>query len=68
LWAWFTRRPRLYQGIIALPVWAMNRIGRGRGVLGKLPGAGGWTEGRDVAVPEKRTFQVQWHAKRDNGT
>jgi len=67
LWAWFARRPRLYQGIVALPVWLMNRFGRGQGVLRRLPGAGGWTGSRDMAVPEKRTFQVQWQAKRDNG-
>ena len=68
LWAWFARRPSLYQGIVALPVWLMNRFGRGQGVLRRLPGAGGGTASRDMAVPEKRTFQAQWQAKRDNDT
>ena len=45
----------------------MNRFGREQGALRRLPGAGGWTGGRDMAAPEKRTFQVQWQAKRDNG-
>jgi len=67
LWAWFVRRPRLYQGVVALPVWLMNRFGREQGALRRLPGASGWTGGRDMAAPEKRTFQVQWQAKRDNG-
>ena len=67
LWAWLVRRPRLYQGVVALPVWLMNRFGRVQGALRRLPGAGGWTGGRDMAAPEKRTFQAQWQAKRGNG-
>ena len=68
LWAWLARRPRLYQGIVALPVWLMNRFGRKQGALRRLLGASGWTASRDMAVPEKRTFQAQWQAKRDNDT
>jgi len=42
-------------------------LGRKQGALRRLLGASGWTGGRDMAVPEKHTFQVQWQAKRDNG-
>ena len=60
-WAWLARRPRLYQGVMALPLWLMHRLGKRRGVLSRLPGLGGWTDSRAFPIPARRSFLRQWH-------
>ena len=60
-WAWLARRPRLYQGVMALPLWLLHRLGKRRGVLSRLPGLGGWTDSRDFPIPARRSFLRQWH-------
>jgi L-lactate dehydrogenase complex protein LldF len=60
-WAWLARRPRMYQGVMALPLWLMHRLGKRRGVLSRLPGLGGWTDSRDFPIPARRSFLRQWH-------
>ncbi|SDB34293.1 LutB/LldF family L-lactate oxidation iron-sulfur protein [Bauldia litoralis] len=66
LWAFFARRPRLYQWATrwAMRVLANGAIGKGR--YTSLPLAGGWTKYRDFPSPEGdgRTFQEQWAARR----
>ncbi|MCB1496920.1 MAG: iron-sulfur cluster-binding protein [Bauldia sp.] len=63
-WAFFARRPRLYQWAtrLAMRVLANRAIGKGR--YTSLPLAGGWTKYRDFPAPEGRTFQEQWSARR----
>ena len=63
-WAWLARRPRLYQGVMALPLWLMHRLGKRRGVLSRLPGLGGWTDSRDFPIPARRSFLRQWHSRK----
>ncbi len=41
----------------------LHLAGRGRGRFKSLPLAGGWTKYRDLAAPERATFQSQWRAK-----
>ena len=43
---------------------ALNWIGGRRGRLSSLPLASGWTRHRDLPVPQGRTFQEQWKARR----
>ncbi|HCK75631.1 MAG TPA: iron-sulfur cluster-binding protein [Gammaproteobacteria bacterium] len=62
-WAWLVCRPRLYQGVMALPLWVMHRLGQRRGVLSRFPGAGGWTDSRDLPTPAPRSFLRQWHTR-----
>ncbi len=64
-WSWLARRPRLYQGVMALPVWLMHRLGRRHGGLNWLPAAHGWTRGREMPAPEPQTFLNQWQSRRD---
>jgi L-lactate dehydrogenase complex protein LldF len=64
-WSWLARRPRLYQGVMALPVWLMNRLGRRHGGLKWLPAAHGWTRGREMPAPESRTFLNQWQSRKE---
>jgi len=52
LWAWLAKRPGAYRLAMRMGIGALARFGRGRGAFTKLPGAGGWTEGRDLPVPE----------------
>ena len=63
-WAWLARRPRMYQGVMALPLWLMHRLGKRRGVLSRLPGLGGWTDSRDFPIPPRRSFLRQWHSRK----
>ena len=63
-WAWLARRPRMYQGVMALPLWMMHRLGKRRGVLSRLPGLGGWTDSRDFPIPARRSFLRQWHSRK----
>ncbi len=63
-WAWLACRPRLYQGVMALPLRVMNMLGRRRGALTWLPGAGGWTGSRDFPAPARRSFMRQWQSRK----
>jgi L-lactate dehydrogenase complex protein LldF len=62
-WAFFARRPALYRFATGLAARAMHLAGRGKGRFSWAPLAGGWTQYRDLAAPEKTTFQSQWRAK-----
>ncbi|MEK9784787.1 MAG: LutB/LldF family L-lactate oxidation iron-sulfur protein [Gammaproteobacteria bacterium] len=61
-WAWLAKRPRLYQGVMALPLWVAYRLGHRSGVLRRLPGLSGWTESRDFPTPARRSFMRQWQS------
>lgn len=60
LWAWrfVAERPRLYRLATAAAVRAMRLFGR-RGWIARMPGAGGWTDHRDLPAPAGRTFMAQ---------
>jgi L-lactate dehydrogenase complex protein LldF len=62
-WAFFASRPALYRFATDLAARAMHFGGRAKGRFARLPFAGGWTEYRDLAAPERTTFQSQWRAK-----
>jgi L-lactate dehydrogenase complex protein LldF len=64
LWAFFARRPALYQAATGLAMRVLGALGRARGRFAQLPLAGGWTKYRDFPAPEGRTFQQQWKARR----
>ena len=63
-WAWLACRPRLYQGVMALPLRVMHMLGRRRGGLTWLPGVGGWTGSRDFPAPARRSFTRQWQSRK----
>ena len=61
LWAFVARRPKLYRMATRAAMSALGLIGRGKGALRSLPLAGGWTEGRDLPLPEPGgTFMAQF--------
>jgi len=64
IWAFFARRPRLYQFGTGVAMRTLGWLGRSSGKFRFLPLAGGWTKYRDLPAPEGATFQQQWKAKR----
>ena len=60
MWSWAARRPRLYRLGARLAARALAALAGRRGRLRRLPGAAGWTQGRDLPAPEGATFQARW--------
>lgn len=56
LHAWLARHPRLYQHTTAIGIWLLRRMAGRRGVLKRLPLAGGWLKSRDLPVPPESSF------------
>ena len=59
-WSWMVRRPHLYRLAARAAARILALAAGRRGRLRHLPGAGGWTQGRDLPAPEGGTFQSQW--------
>jgi L-lactate dehydrogenase complex protein LldF len=64
LWAFFAKRPALYQIATALAARALSLFGRSSGRFRWLPLASGWTRHRDFPAPQGATFQAQWRRRR----
>ena len=60
VWAFFAKRPRLYQWATAVAMRALGNLGWRKGRFRFLPLAGGWTKHRDMPAPEGKTFQELW--------
>jgi L-lactate dehydrogenase complex protein LldF len=58
LWAWLALRPRAYGAVASLVARALRWIGGREGLIHSLPGAGGWTGGRDLPAPAGQTFRA----------
>jgi L-lactate dehydrogenase complex protein LldF len=67
LWAWVAKRPALYRVVTRAAAYSLAAIAGRRGRLPSLPLAGGWTEGRDLPVPEGRTFFARYAAAQRRG-
>ena len=59
-WAFFARRPRLYQRVSRLGAGVLKRLGGKSGRIKSLPLAKGWTAWRDMPAPQGKTFQQLW--------
>ena len=66
IWAALAKRPHLYHPVMRLSIAALSAFGRRRGAFKHLPFASGWTQHRDLAAPQGRTFQQLW-AERQRG-
>ncbi len=62
-WAFAAKRPRLYRLMTALASRLLRLRAGKRGRMTRLPLAKGWTQYRDLAAPEGKTFQQQWQAR-----
>jgi L-lactate dehydrogenase complex protein LldF len=64
VWAFFAKRPKLYQFGTRIAARLLNLMGRRKGKLASLPLAQGWTQYRDMPVPQGRTFQAMWKERK----
>ena len=60
IWAFAARRPKLYRLFQRLGVALLAVLGRKSGFVRHLPLTGGWTNARDLPVPQGGTFMSQW--------
>ena len=56
-WAWLALHPRMYALATKLGVRMMRLMGGKEKLIHALPGAGGWTDGRDFPAPSGQTFR-----------
>jgi L-lactate dehydrogenase complex protein LldF len=63
-WAFFAKRPLLYQWATGIAIRALGNLGWRKGRFRRLPFAGGWTKFRDLPTPEGKTFQEMWGERR----
>ncbi len=57
LWSWAAQRPVLYAMLSKIGVKVMRGLGSADGLIHNLPFGSGWTAGRDIPVPQGRTFR-----------
>lgn len=62
LWAYAAHNPHVYRIIARVVARALHALSDRNGLVHRLPGAGGWTAGRDLPAPEGRTFHELYHA------
>ena len=60
VWAFFAKRPKLYQLATRIAVRILSNQGHGKGRLAKVPLASAWTATRDFPAPQGKTFQQMW--------
>lgn len=64
IWAMLATRPALYHLGTSASNIALRILARGRGKIGFVPLAGGWTRTRDLPQPEAGTFMQQYKKRR----
>ncbi len=57
IWAWLALHPKVYALATKIAVRAMRLLGGKEKLLHRLPGASGWTDGRDFPAPQGKTFR-----------
>ncbi len=57
VWAWLALHPRMYALATKLGVRMMRLMGDKHNLIHNLPGASGWTDGRDFPAPTGKTFR-----------
>lgn len=64
LWSWTARHPAVYALFTRVAVRLLAWLGGKNKRLRHLPGASGWTRGRDMPAPSGRTFRELYQARR----
>ncbi len=62
IWAFVASRPKLFRSTISVSAWCLNRMGRRRGSIRRLPLAGGWAEARDFPAASGTGFVSSWNS------
>jgi L-lactate dehydrogenase complex protein LldF len=63
LWSWTAQHPTLYAPLTRLAVRLLSWLGGKEKRLHYLPGASGWTKGRDMPAPTGKTFRELYKAR-----
>ncbi|MYM63350.1 LutB/LldF family L-lactate oxidation iron-sulfur protein [Pseudomaricurvus sp. HS19] len=58
--AWLASKPALYRRLTSAGSWLLHKLGRGKGRLHKVPLARGWSQQRELPLPQGASFQSQW--------
>ena len=64
LWSWAAQHPAVYALFTRAVARLLHRLGGKKKSLRYLPGASGWTKGRDMPAPSGRTFRELYQARR----
>ena len=64
-WSFAARRPRLYAALAKLGARVGAWMGGREKLIHRMPGADGWTKGRDMPAPAGKTFRELYKAKRE---
>ncbi|GBL45282.1 predicted L-lactate dehydrogenase, iron-sulfur cluster-binding subunit YkgF [Sulfuriferula multivorans] len=64
LWGWMARRPAVYAMVIKITVRILHFAGGKERMLHHLPGASGWTAGRDMPAPQGKTFRELYRQRK----
>ena len=64
LWGFFATRPWLYRASTRVGMAVLGFLGKGSGRFRWMPGAGGWTDYRDLPAPQGGTFQAMWKGRK----
>lgn len=59
LWTFLSERPSLFRGGARLAAWILRACGGRGGRLRRFPLAGGWTESRDLPLPQGSGFVAE---------
>ena len=60
LWAFFAKRPKIYQWLTAVKIRWLGKLGHRRGAFRYWPFSGAWTTTRDMPAPQGETFMATW--------
>jgi L-lactate dehydrogenase complex protein LldF len=64
LWFWAAQHPAVYALFTRAAARLLHWLGGKKKSLRHLPGASGWTKGRDMPAPSGRTFRELYQARR----
>ncbi|HZW12233.1 MAG TPA: LutB/LldF family L-lactate oxidation iron-sulfur protein [Noviherbaspirillum sp.] len=64
VWAFFAKRPTLYRLATKIGVRFLRMMAGGKKTISKLPGAGGWTDYREMPAPSGKTFREMYKERR----
>ncbi len=66
VWAFFAKRPTLYRFATKWAARALKLLGGNEKLIHALPGAGGWTDNRDMPAPSGKTFRELYRERKSS--
>ena len=64
-WAWLALHPKIYAMTTSIAVRFMKLLGGRKKLLHHLPGARGWSDGRDFPAPQGKTFRELYQMEKN---